>query len=191
MESVNLRPPPPCLSHLSPRSSPTLRSPVQMVAVVEVSNVELVNKKQSRDAVGGKHVISIADLDPDVDGDGVITQYEKEVHQLFVKADVDGSGSLNVREFYEVLRQVTEMGKAKHQLKKMLILAVFLIILLVGANTALTVAVTIAFKDSYTPRQSIANRVEWMDMARRGVSWRGVESPRPAPEISFGQLRTP
>ena len=152
-----------------------------MVAVVEVSNVELVNKKQSRDAVGGKHVISIADLDPDVDGDGVITQYEKEVHQLFVKADVDGSGSLNVREFYEVLRQVTEMGKAKHQLKKMLILAVFLIILLVCANTALTVAVTIAFKDSYTPRQS--NGWTW--------TWRGVESPRPAPEISFGQLRTP
>lgn len=141
------------VSLASPRPSPTLHRPVQMVENidVEVVNVKAASKKASE----GKHVISLSDLDPDVDGDGVVSQYEKEVHKLFLDADADGSGTLNVKEFYDVLRKVTEMGKAKHQLKKMLTLAVFLIILLVGANTALTVAVTIAFKDSYTPASGV------------------------------------
>jgi hypothetical protein len=128
------------------------------VATVEVAaeNVELKSKKASKMDTDAKQVISLADLDPDVDGDGVISKYEKDLHKFFVDADVDGSGSLNIKEFYSVLRQIAEMGKAKHQLKKMLTLAVFLIILLIGANTALTVAVTIAFKDTYTPANGVS-----------------------------------
>ena len=57
------------VSLASPRPSPTLHRPVQMVENidVEVVNVKAASKKASE----GKHVISLSDLDPDVDGDGV------------------------------------------------------------------------------------------------------------------------
>ena len=98
---------------------------------------------------GSTKLVDMSLLNPDMDGDGKVSRFEKEVHQMFVAADVDGSGALSVREFYAVLNKIRAEHETKSLFKKGLIVATILILLLIVVNAALSLAVTVAFKDVY------------------------------------------
>lgn len=48
--------------------------------------------------------IDILDLNPDVDGDGKVTPWEKDCFERIKAADANGSGTLNVHELYSVIK---------------------------------------------------------------------------------------
>ena len=86
-----------------------------------------VDKEMERAFDRRRGEILISDLDPDLDGDGRLTRFEKEVFELFKGADVDGSGSINLKEVYGVVRKAAQMKRTTSMLKKLLGVAVFVI----------------------------------------------------------------
>ena len=53
----------------------------------------------------GDGILSIAALDPDLNKDGRVEPWEKEVYQRLLDADMDGSGTVSVKELFGVMRQ--------------------------------------------------------------------------------------
>lgn len=53
-------------------------------------------------------VFSISSLDPDLNKDGRVEPWEKEVYQRLLDADMDGSGTVSVKELFGVMRQTGE-----------------------------------------------------------------------------------
>jgi len=57
---------------------------------------------------GGAGVLSIAALDPDLNSDGTVESWEKEVYQRLLDADTDCSGTVSVKELFSVMRQASD-----------------------------------------------------------------------------------
>ena len=47
--------------------------------------------------------IDLKSLNPDADGDGKVSQQEKEIYAALKAADIDGSGSIGQAELYAVI----------------------------------------------------------------------------------------
>ena len=92
--------------------------------------------------------VPLALLNPDKDGDGNLSSWEKKVFNMFKSADVDGSGALSVHEIYTVVGSAASLKKQTGQLKKLLIVAVILIIVLMIGIAAMMVVILDAFKDT-------------------------------------------
>ena len=54
--------------------------------------------------VGRENGISIASLNPDTDGDGKVEAWETEVFDRIKKADEDQSGTISVKELFNVIK---------------------------------------------------------------------------------------
>ena len=80
--------------------------------------------KRSRKS-GGR--IDLAALNPDVDKDGKLSQFEQEAWDLVQASDTDKNGYIDTADFWQLLTKVTEQAKAKHNLKRYLKLAVVFI----------------------------------------------------------------
>ena len=93
-------------------------------------------------------VLHLSDLNPDADGDGKISAFEKEVYNMFKEADVDGSGALSMREVYGVVKKAARMRRWMGLLKKLFAIAVLAIVLLLCAIGIMTAALMDAYKDT-------------------------------------------
>ena len=52
--------------------------------------------------------MSIASLNPDLNQDGIVEPWEKEVYQKLLSSDTDGSGTISVKELFGVFRDTSE-----------------------------------------------------------------------------------
>ena len=57
---------------------------------------------------GGEACLNIQALNPDLNGDGHVEPWEKEVYQRLLTADADGSGTVSAKELFGVMRQCSE-----------------------------------------------------------------------------------
>ena len=60
------------------------------------------------ESVGGEGIMSIASLNPDLNGDGMVEPWEKEVYQKLLDSDTDGSGTISVKELFGVMRATSD-----------------------------------------------------------------------------------
>ena len=95
-----------------------------------------------------KKGIPIKRLDPDLDGDGKVEPWEKDVYDRLKAADVDDSGSVSAKELFLVIKKAAETDKQKRRLAKGLALALGLIVLLMVLMGAMMAVMLDAFKDT-------------------------------------------
>ena len=55
---------------------------------------------------------NLADLDPDADGDGVVSAFEQAVYERIQRIDKDGDGKLSVHELYDVVEEAVAAKQA-------------------------------------------------------------------------------
>jgi hypothetical protein len=110
---------------------------------------------------GSEVMFSLKDMSPDLDGDGTVGQFEKEIFDMLSAADVDGDGQISNAEFWHFLRQLRQMRKDNSskltaartesaEFKRYLKVAGLTILLLIVALTGMVILVTVLFKDQYT-----------------------------------------
>ena len=56
---------------------------------------------------------NLADLDPDADGDGVVSAFEKAVYERIQRIDKDGDGKLSIHELYDVVEEAVAAKQAR------------------------------------------------------------------------------
>jgi hypothetical protein len=150
--------------------------------------------------------ITISSLDPDTDGDGKVEPWETEVFNRIKAADADGSGSINVKEvrpapprpferryppahracmpappssspqLFGVIKGAAESDKQKRMFKNLFFVVFALLIIMIGANTALSVAVTVAFKDVYTGSSGVSATADGNVIRPGGYSVSGSQA---------------
>lgn len=96
-----------------------------------------------------RNKIRIADFNFDVDGDGKVDAFENKVMRAFKAADVDNSGSLTPDEMISVMKDMSQTHKANKGLKSMLAVAVAIIVMLIGAMLAVSIAAGEMVKESH------------------------------------------
>jgi len=69
-------------------------------------------------------------LDPDVDGDGKVTAFERYVWEELQKADADGDGTLSSKEVYAIVARCCQEKKKTKKLTRMLVGAIAVIIVM-------------------------------------------------------------
>ena len=120
------------------RTPPTLN-----MATIEVTAV------QAKEVPATEAGIRIADFDFDLDKDGTVDAFEKKVMQAFKAADADNSGILTHAEMLGVMKDMANMNKSNSGLKKMLATAVAIIVMLIGAMLAVSIAAGEMVKESH------------------------------------------
>jgi len=103
-----------------------------------------------------KGVSPLVGLDPDIDGDGNVSEFERFVWEQLQKVDTDGDGTLSSKEVYAVVAQCCQEKMAKEsaqktskRLGKLLTLAIVVVLALMGMLAGMIVIVNIAMKDQY------------------------------------------
>lgn len=56
---------------------------------------------------------NLSDLDPDADGDGVVSAFEKAVYERIQRIDKDGDGKLSIHELYDVVEEAVAAKQAR------------------------------------------------------------------------------
>ena len=56
---------------------------------------------------------NLDDLDPDADGDGVVSAFEKAVYERIRRIDKDGDGKLSIHELYDVVEEAVAAKQAR------------------------------------------------------------------------------
>ena len=95
--------------------------------------------------------IPISTLNPDTDGDGKIEKWEKEVFERIKDADADHSGAISVKELFSVIKGAAASDRAKRMFRNLLIVAVLIIFLLIGAMLGMGIVAGEAVKESKVP----------------------------------------
>ena len=108
-----------------------------------------VHPKETRTSHEMHNQIRIADFNFDVDGDGRVDDFEKKVMRAFKAADVDNSGTLTPAEMISVMKDMAQTQKANKGLKSLLAIAVAIIVMLIGAMLAVSVAAGEMVKESH------------------------------------------
>ena len=80
--------------------------------------------------------ISIKSLDPDMDGNGKVDAFELDMYKRIKSADVDGSGSISVKELFAVIKGAAESEKSKKLFQRLFMVSLLVIVLLSGAMCA-------------------------------------------------------
>ena len=80
--------------------------------------------------------ISIKSLDPDMDGNGKVDAFELDMYKRIKSADVDGSGSISVKELFAVIKGAAESDKSKKLFQRLFVVSLLVIVLLSGAMCA-------------------------------------------------------
>jgi len=99
--------------------------------------------------------IPIDSLNPDCDGDGKVEPWEREVFERIKKADVDQSNTIDVKEFYGVIKGAAASDKQKNRFKLLFTATALLALTLLLANMGLTFAVVYFAKDSYVSSSTL------------------------------------
>ena len=115
---------------------------------ISVRNLFDFIRQMSLEVKEAKGAIPIATLNPDTDGDGKVEKWEVDVFERIKAADADGSGSINVKELFGVIKGAAESDKQKRLFKKLFIAASALLLLMLFANMGLTAAVVFMSKDT-------------------------------------------
>jgi hypothetical protein len=95
-----------------------------------------LHKRGSMNA--GRGELALSELNPDMDGDGNVSKFEKEVYDMLIAADADGSGTLRMREVYRVVEKMVRQRRDAERLKVVLFIAGVVIFLLLCGMTGLT-----------------------------------------------------
>ena len=147
---------------------------------------------------GMRSEIHIADFDFDINNDGNLDTFEKEVQKLFKNADRDGSGTITPVEMIEIMRTMSEGKKAAKRMGRSimgLIALVFtLIIALVGVSISGAMVGGEAIKESKVPDCSdpavaaVAGKCDEGKMVRVGAVESFVDSVFDLPKVPTNQL---
>ena len=78
--------------------------------------------------------IRLVDLDPDVDKDGEVSKSERKLYNRLWKADLDGNGMIDVKEFYAVLVDFVKIQRMNLFYKWFAVIFLLLSILLAGTS---------------------------------------------------------
>ena len=124
----------------------------ETIAVQSTRNTSMTEREPRR----GELLLS--DLNPDFDGDGRISAFEKEVYDMFKAADKDGSGALNMREVYGVVKTSAQLRRTASLLKKLLALSAAVIVLLTACIGGMTAVLLDAYKDTTASGAMLASR---------------------------------
>ena len=100
----------------------------------------------------------LADLNPDFDGDGRVSAFEQEVFEMFKAADRDGSGALNMREVYAVVKNSAQLRRTAGLLKKLLAGAIAVIAVLIACIGGMTAGLLDAYKDTEASGAFLSSR---------------------------------
>lgn len=85
----------------------------QSVELVRSPVRALAGGKDGQDAAKLRGMtFNLADLDPDADGDGVVSAFEKAVYERIQRIDKDGDGKLSVHELYDVVEEAVAAKQA-------------------------------------------------------------------------------
>ena len=150
---------------------------------------------------GMRSEIYIADFNFDINNDGNLDSFEKEVQKLFKNADRDGSGTLTPVEMIEIMRTMSEGKKAAKRMGRSimgLIALVFtLIIALVGVSISGAMVGGEAIKESKESKvpdcsdpavAAVAGKCDEGKMVRVGAVESFVDSVFDLPKVPTNQL---
>ena len=120
------------------------------------------------------HTFNLADLNPDADGDGVISPFEKAVYERIKRIDKDGDGKLSIHELYDVVEEAVAAKQDKSFFKTLFFGTVAIVVVLLLCISCITAALLAAFKDVYTGGDAIMANT-------RGNTVRVVSAEYPVP----------
>jgi hypothetical protein len=93
---------------------------------------------------------NIKELDPDADGDGVVSAFEQAVYDRLQRMDRDGDGKLSVHELYDVVEEAVAAKQDKQFFKMLFFGTAAVVAILLLCLTAIMAALLAVFKDTYT-----------------------------------------
>lgn len=93
---------------------------------------------------------NLADLDPDADGDGVVSAFEQAVYERIQRIDKDGDGKLSVHELYDVVEEAVAAKQDNQFFKTLFFGTAAVVAVLLLCLTAIIAALLAVFKDTYT-----------------------------------------
>jgi hypothetical protein len=93
--------------------------------------------------------------DSDIDGDGKLDPFEKQVMQAFKAADRDDSGTLTPIEMIEIMRTMADTSRANKRLGRSVFGLMGLVVLLIGALVGVSISGAMVggetIKESHVP----------------------------------------
>jgi hypothetical protein len=92
--------------------------------------------------------IDLKSLNPDADGDGKVSQQEKEIYAALKAADIDGSGSIGQAELYAVIGKLVGEQKKVKGLSKLVICLILLVALALGSIFVVSIMAGEMIKES-------------------------------------------
>lgn len=114
-----------------------------MVAAVQVNEVVEVTTASHKTAE-----LDVSALDPDADGDGKVSELEKEIYQALKAADIDGSGTIGVGELYAVIGNLVGEKRKVKNLSKLVIALVVALVLALASIFVVSMLAGEAIKES-------------------------------------------
>lgn len=97
--------------------------------------------------------IPLANIDPDFDGDGKVSQLEKEIHAKLMAADTDKSGYISTHELYGAITELVESKKKAKNLFKMVVALMIALLLSLGSMFAVSIVAGEAVKESHVGKK--------------------------------------
>ena len=113
-------------------------------------------REQARD----KGLIHLEELNPDIDGDGNVTEHENKIFNVLKNADRNGDGKLSINELYTALQGYANIERKSARRKRILAVAIGLVVLMLLANFGLMTAVVYLSKETKVSAEGLLTTLD-------------------------------